>query len=641
MPRNVPLRKSLLARLLVTSMLIAVCSIVATAWLAVQTTTRAIQQEQGQILSDDAMIHDTLTGYAAGHKAWAGVQPTIDRLARATGRRVALTDQDRHVLADSAPKGPELPPRAFAVIDALRTDTPLQGQSGTQPVSRIDPRAVGPYRLPAAEHALLTQFAGKVLTCLRDEGWVGKVADSPSGRPTVQVSRDGQTKLDEYAYDDCGLAGLSRPTATEQRALSGLDTLVNACLARQGSTVAGYVTLSSDFTWGKGFKEPSDYQVLQDCIDASRREQLRTFVAPAAQLFVSDTGAGAGRPRFDLSRANTTRIAGVTGLVLLLTVTVTALIATRLVRPLRALTDAAQEPIERHTRVPVTTSDETGFLAAAFNDLSERRERTETQRKAMVSDIAHELRTPLTNIRGWLEVAKDGIVVPDQRLLSSLHDEALLLQHIIDDLQDLASADAGTLRLHPEPVRLGDLLQQVTDANRAHAQVAGVTIAGSVEGDPQLGADPVRLRQALGNLVSNALRHTPAGGSVSLHAYRTGEMVTIDVTDTGSGIAPEDLANIFDRFWRVEKSRSRRTGGSGLGLAIVRQLAQAHGGTVTARSVPGKSTVFTLRLPSRPVMEAADGAAGGPASAGRVPGDAAVPRRRFGRDHSRDRHGGH
>ncbi|MCZ4123596.1 sensor histidine kinase [Streptomyces sp. H39-S7] len=638
MGRNVPLRKSLLARLLVTSMLIAVCSIVATAWLAVQTTTRAIQQEQGQILSDDAMIHDTLTGYAAEHQTWGGVQPTIERLARATGRRVALTDQDRHALADSAPKGPGLPPRAFAVIDALRTDTPLPGQSATQPVSRIDPRAVGPYRLPAAEHAELAQLAGKVLACLRDEGWTGKVVDGPSGRPTVQVSREGETTRDAYGFDDCGLMELNRPTATERRALTGLDILVNACLSRQRSVVAGYVTLSADFTWAKGLKAAPDYQVLQECIDASRREQLRTFVAPAAQLFVSDTGTSP--PRFDLSRANTTRIAGVTGLVLLLTVMVTALIATRLVRPLRALTDAAQQPTERHTRVPVTTSDETGFLAAAFNDLSERRERTETQRKAMVSDIAHELRSPLTNIRGWLEIAKDGIVVPDQRLLSSLHDEALLLQHIIDDLQDLASADAGTLRLHPEPVRLHDLLHQVADANLAHAQVAGVSIECRVEGDPQLSADPVRLRQAVGNLVSNALRHTPSGGSVRLHARRSDDMVVIEVADTGSGIAPEDLPNIFDRFWRAERSRSRRTGGSGLGLAIVRQLAQAHGGTVSARSVPGESTVFTLRLPPRPVAEAAAEAAG-PASAGRVPGDTAVPRGRFRRERPRDRHRGH
>ncbi len=139
----------------------------------------------------------------------------------------------------------------------------------------------------------------------------------------------------------------------------------------------------------------------------------------------------------------------------------TAVVATRLVRPLRALTEAAQQPPELHVRVPVRTRDETGILAEAFNDLTERRERMEAQRKAMVSDIAHELRSPLTNIRGWLEVTRDGFVEPDPALLGSLHEEAMVLQRVIDDLQDLAAADAGTLRLHREPVPVEDLVDQV------------------------------------------------------------------------------------------------------------------------------------------------------------------------------------
>jgi two-component system sensor histidine kinase BaeS len=278
-------------------------------------------------------------------------------------------------------------------------------------------------------------------------------------------------------------------------------------------------------------------------------------------------------------------------------VAVTALVATRLVRPLRALTQAAQQPPERHVRVPVTTRDETGILALAFNELTERRERLEEQRKAMVSDIAHELRTPLTNIRGWLEVARDGLVEPDPELLSSLHEEAVVLQRVIDDLQDLAAADAGTLRLHREEVRADELLEQVAAAHRVGAESAGVRLVTEVAGAPRLDADPVRMRQALGNLVSNATRHTPAGGTVTLSARREEEEVVFEVADTGDGIAPGDLARVFDRFWRAEKSRSRRTGGSGLGLAIVRQLAAAHGGTVLVTSEAGTGSVFTLRLP--------------------------------------------
>ncbi len=216
----------------------------------------------------------------------------------------------------------------------------------------------------------------------------------------------------------------------------------------------------------------------------------------------------------------------------------TAVVATRLVRPLRALTEAAQQPPELHVRVPVRTRDETGILAEAFNDLTERRERMEAQRKAMVSDIAHELRSPLTNIRGWLEVTRDGFVEPDPALLGSLHEEAMVLQRVIDDLQDLAAADAGTLRLHREPVPVEDLVDQVVAAYRVSADTAGVALTGKTDNSLWLEADPVRMRQVLGNLVSNALRHTPADGTVTLTAWREADTIVLTVTDTGSGIAP-------------------------------------------------------------------------------------------------------
>jgi two-component system sensor histidine kinase BaeS len=253
--------------------------------------------------------------------------------------------------------------------------------------------------------------------------------------------------------------------------------------------------------------------------------------------------------------------------------------------------------------VPVKTRDETGILAEAFNDLTERRERMEAQRKAMVSDIAHELRSPLTNIRGWLEVTRDGFVEPDPALLGSLHEEAMVLQRVIDDLQDLAAADAGTLRLHREPVRVEDLVDQIVAAYRVTADTAGVALTGKTDNSLWLDADPVRMRQVLGNLVSNALRHTPADGTVTVTAWRDGDDIVLTVTDTGTGIAAENLAHVFERFWRADQSRSRRTGGSGLGLSIVRDLVAAHDGTVEAASETGAGSVFTLRLPNSPAPE--------------------------------------
>ncbi|MEU1183051.1 HAMP domain-containing sensor histidine kinase [Streptomyces sp. NPDC005820] len=622
MTRGIPLHKRLLVRLLITSVLIAVCSVAATAWLAVQTTTRALREEQGQVLADDMDILQRLSGYAATHADWSGVDATVRALSAKTGRRIALTTVDRSVVVDSAAHGTSLPPRASATVDPLHTDTFTD--PGAQS-SGIDPRAVGPFRLTAAERAASRAKAEKQQECLTHAGLRTTLMETPTGRSLI-VDEDGDT-VSGYDREQCAGEGIYGQTHTEEKALDALIQGARSCLTRQQVETEAplYITLD---VWDRTLRPRAIFEgspvredsaavrTAQSCVDSARRAQLDPYVAPAAELFLGtgDTIA----PRFDMSPANKAKVVGAAGLVLALTVVVTAVVATRLVRPLRALTRAAQQPPELHLRVPVTTRDETGVLAEAFNDLADRRERLETQRKALISDIAHELRTPLTNIRGWLEVTRDGTVDPEPALLDSLHEEALLLQRVIDDLQDLASADAGTLRLHPESVRTDELLAQVAAAHRVAADAAGVALLTKGDDVLWLHADPVRMRQALGNLVSNAIRHTPADGTITLTARREpaggghgghgdraeradrAERVVFEVADTGSGIAPEDLPHVFDRFWRAEKSRSRRTGGSGLGLSIVRQLVAAHGGTVEAASEPGVGSVFSLSLPAQP-----------------------------------------
>ncbi|MGV9456130.1 sensor histidine kinase [Streptomyces sp. NPDC003635] len=600
MRSGIPLRKRLLVRLLIASVLIAVCSVAATAWLAVETTTRALREEQGQVLADDMDVLTRLSGYAATHTDWKDVAAELRELSDRIGRRIALTTADRRVIADSAPSGTPLPPRAAATVDPLSTDT--HTDRGAQR-GGVDPRVVGPYRLPAAERAALDALAEERRECYERNGVVVTVARTPSGRP-VLTDQDGSAV--DYVPLECADGRLNTPTATEEKALAELTARARGCLHGRGLDFHEPLFVTVDVTdrkmdtryvMGKLTSQPQRQAQRQarDCVDQARRAQLDPYVAPAADLFL---GVG-DRPtvRFDLSTANWTKVVAAAGLVLAVTVAVTAAVATRLVRPLRALTAAAQQPPDQHVRVPVTTRDETGILAAAFNELTERRARLEAQRKAMVSDIAHELRSPLTNIRGWLEVTRDGLVEPDPALLASLHEEALVLQRVIDDLQDLAAADAGTLRLRREPVRADELLDQVAAAHRVAADAAGVTLRTMAEGTPWLDADPVRMRQALGNLVSNALRHTPRGGTVTLAARQDGEDVVLTVTDTGTGLAADELPHVFDRFWRAEKSRSRRTGGSGLGLPIVRHLLAAHGGTAEATSEEGKGSVFTLRLP--------------------------------------------
>lgn len=649
---RLPLRKSLFARLLAVSALVAACSVAATAWLAVQTTSGAILKEQGQNLTADARIYHSLLGYAAAHPTWDGVDETVRDLAEQSGRRIALTTEQRTPLADSAApeKAAALPAQASAIVDPLSVDTALAaenaGPSGT-PADRVDPRAVGPFRLPAAERTALRQIADRGVACLGEAGIASDVVRTESGRPVIQVVGNDPERIQGTR---CTTEALDAPTATEERALKALNQLADACLKRQDRSG---VHLKLDLSWGQSAEpvptavptmppteaprtapgiEPEtapgatptetpsvmpsaapapavgtgeDDRAIASCVGTARREQLSSYVASPALLFISDTG-GTTVPGFDLSPANTARIAGAAALVLALTVGASVLVGARLVRPLRALTGAAQRMRDGEDTAPVRVAadNEIGRLAATFNDMSAHRARLEAQRRAMVSDVAHELRTPLSNIRGWLEAAQDGVADPDPAFIASLHEEAVQLQHIIDDLQDLAQADAGALRLHAEPVRIDELLAQVAAAHQARAETAGVTLTVAPSPPdrpvPGLKADPVRLRQAIGNLVSNAVRHTPSGGQVTLRAYgsESDDAVLVDVADTGTGIPAEDLVHVFDRFWRGEKSRSRRTGGSGLGLAIVRKLTEAHGGTATAASVPGEGSVFTLRLPA-------------------------------------------
>ncbi|PJN33444.1 two-component sensor histidine kinase [Streptomyces sp. CB02613] len=663
-----PLRRSLLGRLLAVSALVAACSVAATAWIAVQTTSGAIKQEQGQNLTADARIYDTLLEYAARNPTWDGVGATVRKLARESGRRVALTTQGRQPLADSATgeTARALPPQASAVVDPLSVNTVLAARGadgqGTG-ADRIDPRAVGPFRLSAADSRALRRTADDKVACLSRAGIASDVVVGASGRPRVQiVGNDPERALGTR----CDLAALDAPTRSERKALDALTELADACLKRQGREG---VTLNNDLSWGdpapvavpgepgalvpRPVPAPRDGpaeqaapsvempeltgerdRAIASCVGTARSEQLSSYVASPALLFIGDEG-GATLPGFDLSPTNTARIAGAAALVLALTVGASVFAGARLVRPLHALTGAAQRMRdgEQPASVPVSGDDEVGRLAAAFNDMSAHRARLEEQRKAMVSDVAHELRTPLSNIRGWLEAAQDGLADPDPAFVSSLLEEAVLLQHIIDDLQDLAAADAGALRLHPEPVEVRELLGQVAGAHQARAENAGVTLAVTAPAPgPALSADPVRLRQAVGNLVSNAVRHTPEGGRVTLRAYVAGRdasgpyapgpnaseegrgtamagggTVVIEVTDTGSGIPADDLPHVFDRFWRAEKSRSRRTGGSGLGLAIVRKLVEAHGGTVEATSTEGEGSTFALRLPGAGGRPAPDG----------------------------------
>jgi signal transduction histidine kinase len=273
----------------------------------------------------------------------------------------------------------------------------------------------------------------------------------------------------------------------------------------------------------------------------------------------------------------------------------------RILGPVESLTAAARrmERGDLAARVPESGArDEIGALALAFNAMASRIERTERLRRDLVSDVAHELRTPLTHLRCQLEAIQDGLATAGTESVVALHEDVLALQRLVDDLQELALADAGQLRLDLEAVLPRAALERAAAAAEAAAMRAGVTVTVRVEGEPPAArADARRLAQALGNLVANAIAHTPSGGRVELAAAERDGAIEIAVSDTGAGIAPEQLPHVFERFWRADPSRDRATGGAGLGLAIVQQLVRAMGGEARAASEPGRGSSFSFTLP--------------------------------------------
>jgi two-component system OmpR family sensor kinase/two-component system sensor histidine kinase BaeS len=235
-------------------------------------------------------------------------------------------------------------------------------------------------------------------------------------------------------------------------------------------------------------------------------------------------------------------------------------------------------------------------LAGAFNRMADRLERNEQNRRDLLADVAHELRTPLSVIRGRVEGMRDGLYEADGEHLELIEQETDVLARLLGDLQLLSNAEAGALPLHRERLEPTELTDAAVGAYRAQADEAGIALeTRSDEEIPRLDVDRVRIGEVLSNLIANAIRHTPAGGTVTVAVARVGEAVRFEVIDTGEGIPPDELPTIFDRFAKSPESR-----GVGLGLAIAKSLVQAHGGTISAESEPGRGTSIRFVIPSAP-----------------------------------------
>jgi two-component system sensor histidine kinase BaeS len=269
-------------------------------------------------------------------------------------------------------------------------------------------------------------------------------------------------------------------------------------------------------------------------------------------------------------------------------------VARRMTRPMDSLIDAAGriEAGDYSVQVAESGPRDLRSVARAFNQMSARLKASDEQRRGFLAELAHEFRTPLTVIRGQAEAIADGVYPGDAAHLSPILDATETLDRLVEDLRTLVLTDAGNLVLHKEPTDLGALATDAVESFKTQAEAAHVTLTAEVADSlPPVDLDPARIRSVLGNLLSNALRHTPAGGSVRVEVVGSGDGVGVSVVDTGEGISPELLPHVFERFVKGATSP-----GSGLGLAIAHDIVAAHGGTLEVQSVLGSGTTIKLKF---------------------------------------------
>jgi signal transduction histidine kinase len=338
-------------------------------------------------------------------------------------------------------------------------------------------------------------------------------------------------------------------------------------------------------------------------IDTDRSKPFAAFLIEGKPVLAyivprQDMGVNAIEARFT-SSVNRSLLfailaAGVVALLL------TLLLSQSILGPVGALTSAARamEKGDLDHRVVVKDKGELGELANAFNAMADGLGRLEQLRRNMVTDVAHELRTPLTNVRGYLEAMRDGVIQPTPEMINSLYEEAMLLNRLVDDLQELALAEAGQLNLVRRPVRVEEIIERVVYLVEAQSAEKGVQVEVDLPPNlPEIDVDAERIGQVLRNLLNNALTNTPAGGRIRVTAAMVDSQVEVCVRDNGAGISADHLPFVFERFYRADKSRQRTTGGAGLGLSIVKQLVEAHGGHVGIESQVGIGTAVTFTTP--------------------------------------------
>lgn len=521
-------------------------------------------------------LEHRLTGFTAqwyeANQGWGSLDTEVSQFGPLLGKQVIITDQDGRVIADSLdlPNGKGAIPASRLILTLALAN----GFSGL--VADADDIPYGRYAAgPAALGQRLSGFAAE---------WYADNQDGDDrASPVDNRDDDHERGSDAGKGDGRALATGRRPSSPPRR-----------------QSAAFRSEHRSDQEWMGGNEWAAAEKTAIHAADGATIGYLVMREAPGR--------FDAPLPPVSLVQRNLTNslivvgiIAGLGGIALM------SLLANRMLRPLSRLHQAAGRfgRGELSARVPVAGPSELRGLAVAFNTMASDLERSDTDRRNMTADVAHELRTPLSNIQGYLEAIRDGVLPADDNTIAVLHQQSTHLSQLVDDLALLARAEAGALTLDLQTIPLEPALREAAAAFRPRAAAAGVDL--TLEIAPDLGAaifDATRLSQIIANLIDNAITHTPAGGAVAIAARRAVSdalgpaAIAISVADTGPGMAPDELARVFDRFYRTDPSRARATGGSGLGLTIARQLAVAQGGILTAESAPGSGSKFTCLIPA-------------------------------------------
>jgi two-component system sensor histidine kinase BaeS len=551
-------------------MLVAVTAIGATAWLTLSLASKQISDAVSANNRNTDVIANELGAFAHDRGTWQGVDETVLELSNNYRMRIRMATIDGVVIVDSDHL-------------AHRAARPTIG-----PVSLVDPRphltipeSVWPATLrsasPDGRNPSVVQKEGFWYTA-KARSWVADAIHDY--RFTVQLTAcvwNGFRQLIPLVDTE---SGVERPQVIGPQfkdCTKQADSHATDAFPDDNAAVEACPPVEAD---------------VLSCLERVFTERV-TRIGPAPlQLFL-------GSVDDDPANLLGTPMIVAAGAVMILALVGTALIARRVSRPIRSLTAASRRLTDGDfdARVAVDGNDELGRLSYSFNRMAEAIQHAEEDQRRLVASVAHELRTPLSNLRGYLEALQDGVVRPSPELFASLYEEVLLQRRILDDLQDLALAEAGSLAYRREPADLADLVAMSARAHFAVAEADGVELSAYATGNLSVVVDQDRIRQVLGNLVTNGIRYTPKGGKVTLYSYEAGGYAVVEVTDTGRGIAEDDVPHVFKRFWRADAARDRASGGSGLGLTIARQITVDHEGQLKVTSRLGIGTTFTMTLP--------------------------------------------